>query len=54
MSSATAISARQAEAIGAALDVIDSAIRLRDPALLDRVLTDLKTFDAQLTQRFGG
>ncbi|PTM56994.1 hypothetical protein C8P69_10441 [Phreatobacter oligotrophus] len=45
---------RQAEAIGAALDVIDSAIRLRDPALLDRVLTDLKTFDAQLTQRFGG
>lgn len=45
---------RQAEAIGAALDVIDSAIRLRDPALLDRVLTDLKTFDTQLTQRFGG
>jgi hypothetical protein len=45
---------RQSEAIGAALDVIDSAIRLRDPALLDRVLTDLKTFDAQLTQRFGG
>lgn len=45
---------RQAEAIGAALDVIDSAIRLRDPTLLDRVLTDLKTFDTQLTQRFGG
>lgn len=45
---------RRADAIGAAIDVIDSALRLRDPALLDRVLGDLKTFDAQLSQRFGG
>ncbi|AVO44883.1 hypothetical protein C6569_07305 [Phreatobacter cathodiphilus] len=45
---------RQAEAIGAAIDVIDSALRLRDPALLERVLGDLKTFDTQLSQRFGG
>lgn len=45
---------RQAEAIGAAIDVIDSALRLRDPALLERVLGDLKTFDTQLSQRFAG
>lgn len=45
---------RQAEAIGAAIDVIDSALRLRDPALLERVLGDLRTFDTQLSQRFGG
>lgn len=45
---------RQAEAIGAAVDVIDSALRLRDPALLERVLGDLRTFDTQLSQRFGG
>ncbi|KAF0122513.1 MAG: hypothetical protein FD152_3540 [Xanthobacteraceae bacterium] len=45
---------RGSDAIGAAIDVIDSALRLRDPALLDRVLGDLKTFDAQLSQRFGG
>lgn len=45
---------RRSEAIAAAIDVIDSALRLRDPALLDRVLGDLKTFDAQLSQRFGG
>mgnify|MGYP001156585317 CR=1 FL=1 len=45
---------RQSEAIAAALDVIDSALRLRDPVLFDRVLSDLKTFDTQLSQRFGG
>lgn len=45
---------RQAEAIAAALDVIDSALRLRDPTLLERVLGDLRTFDLQLSQRFGG
>ena len=45
---------RQADGIAAALDVVDSALRLRDGALLDRVLTDLKTFDTQLSQRFGG
>lgn len=45
---------RQADSITAALDVVDSALRLRDPALLDRVLADLKTFDTQLSQRYGG
>lgn len=45
---------RGSEAIAAAIDVIDSALRLRDPVLLDRVLGDLKTFDTQLSQRFGG
>ncbi len=45
---------RQADSIAAALDVVDSALRLRDPALLDRVLADLKTFDTQLSQRYGG
>jgi hypothetical protein len=45
---------RQADGIAAALDVVDSALRLRDGALLERVLTDLKTFDTQLSQRFGG
>jgi hypothetical protein len=45
---------RQTESIAAALDVVDSALRLRDAALLDRVLSDLKTFDTQLSQRYGG
>ena len=45
---------RGSEAIAAAIDVIDSALRLRDTALLDRVLGDLKTFDTQLSHRFGG
>jgi hypothetical protein len=45
---------RQADAIAAAIDVIDSALRLRDPTLLERVLGDLRTFDLQLSQRFGG
>lgn len=45
---------RQADSIAAALDVVDSALRLRDAALLDRVLADLKTFDTQLSQRYGG
>jgi len=45
---------RGSEAIAAAIDVIDSALRLRDLALLDRVLGDLRTFDTQLSQRFGG
>lgn len=45
---------RRVDAIMAALDVVDSALRLRDPALLDRVLTDLRGFDLQLSQRYGG
>ncbi|WP_439574975.1 hypothetical protein [Phreatobacter sp.] len=45
---------RRVEAIMAALDVVDTALRLRDPGLLDRVLTDLKGFDLQLSQRYGG
>lgn len=45
---------RRVEAIMAALDVVDSALRLRDPGLLDRVLTDLRGFDLQLSQRYGG
>lgn len=45
---------RQVDSIGAALDVIDAALRLRDPALFERVLTDLKGFDTQLSQRYGG
>ncbi len=45
---------RQSDSIAAALDVVDSALRLRDAALLDRVLADLKTFDTQLSQRYGG
>lgn len=45
---------RQADAIAATLDVVDSALRLRDAALLERVLADLRAFNAQLSQRFGG
>lgn len=45
---------RRVDGIMAALDVVDSALRLRDPTLLDRVLTDLRTFDLQLSQRHGG
>lgn len=45
---------RRVDGIMAALDVVDSALRLRDPALLDRVLTDLRTFDLQLSHRHGG
>ncbi|QCK87377.1 hypothetical protein E8L99_17255 [Phreatobacter aquaticus] len=45
---------RLTEAVFAALDVAATAIRLRDPALLERVLTDLKGYDTQLSQRFGG
>jgi hypothetical protein len=45
---------RLTEAAFAALDVAATAVRLRDPPLLDRVLTDLKSYDTQLSQRFGG
>jgi hypothetical protein len=45
---------RLADAAFAALDVAATALRLRDQALLERVLTDLKSYDAQLSQRFGG
>lgn len=45
---------RLTEAVFAALDVAATAIRLRDPALLERVLSDLKGYDTQLSQRFGG
>ena len=45
---------RLADPIVAGLDVVATAVRLRDAALLDRILGDLKTFDTQLSQRFGG
>ncbi len=45
---------RLADPIVAGLDVVATAVRLRDAALLDRILADLKTFDTQLSQRFGG
>lgn len=44
---------RQVDAAYAALDVVASAIRLRDPALLDRILADLKSLDSGLLLRFG-
>ncbi|QCI68178.1 hypothetical protein [Phreatobacter stygius] len=45
---------RLADPIVAGLDVVATAVRLRDAALLERILVDLKTFDTQLSQRFGG
>ena len=44
---------RLAESIAAALDVVTTAVRLRDPSLLDRVLGDINSFDTLLGQRFG-
>jgi hypothetical protein len=45
---------RLVDPIVGGLDVVATAVRLRDTALLDRILGDLKTFDTQLSQRFGG
>lgn len=44
---------RMTEGINAALDVVGTAVRLRDGALIDRVLGELKSLDAQLVLRFG-
>jgi hypothetical protein len=32
---------------------VTTAVRLRDPSLLDRVLGDINSFDTLLGQRFG-
>lgn len=45
--------ARTVDAINAALDVVATAVRLRDLALLDRILNDLKGLDLQLAMRYG-